>query len=430
MEENQDNQDVSQLTQEVQQYKTYPKKWYILTLFCLLASSQYLVWNVFGPIESSMKYAFEWNDTVLAEQPLWGTIILVLLVFQLGALQEKYGLYFSVSTASLLMALGASARFMFIENYPFTVTAHIGSFFNGITGIAVMSLPPALSAAWFPPEQRTLATCIAQVSTQVGTGLSFTLGPLIVPGKTQSDISAEAKNQTDVDEVKDQVHKYLVGQGAFAIVLFFLIILTFQDKPASPPSASASLPRTDFWTAFHALRKDRNAVLCTLAYGASGGTFLAWQSVMSVNFQNIGVSDATSGKIGLTICICCAVGSVIVAYATDHLKKHMKLTLITLLLIEAIFFTWMTLILAKAIPFYLWQLYVSSVVGSVCTFSLVPLFFEYTVELTYPTPEGLVGGFLACFYNFVGTIFLCMFFFHNIGYLWINVLLICGAVCK
>ena len=31
----------------------------------------------------------------------------------------------------------------------------------------------------------------------------------------------------------------------------------------------------------------------------------------------------------------------------------------------------------------------------------MPLFMEYTNEMTYPVPEGIVGGFLTFFYNLV-----------------------------
>merc|ERR1711976_857766 len=163
---------------------------------------------------------------------MWGTGVLVLLVFLLGWFQEKKGLKYSVCTASFLMALGAIMRAIPVGDYLFKVLWHFGSFLNGITGIAVMSLPPALSAAWFPPEQRTLATCIAQISTQVGTGLSFMLGPSIVSGKNQSDLEG-AKNQTDVDEVKHQVHLYLLIQAGVAFCLFLLTV-TFESKPPTP----------------------------------------------------------------------------------------------------------------------------------------------------------------------------------------------------
>ena len=61
-----------------------------------------------------------------------------------------------------------------------------------------------------------------------------------------------------------------------------------------------------------------------------------------------------------------------------------------------------------------WQLYTSATVGSAFAFCLAPLFFEYTAELAYPVPEGVVGGFLTCFNNLVGMVFLCLFFVPGI----------------
>ena len=42
------------------------------------------------------------------------------------------------------------------------------------------------------------------------------------------------------------------------------------------------------------------------------------------------------------------------------------------------------------------------------TYSAGPIFFEFTAELVYPVPEGIVGGFLTTFYNGVGMV--CAFF--------------------
>ena len=52
------------------------------------------------------------------------------------------------------------------------------------------------------------------------------------------------------------------------------------------------------------------------------------------------------------------------------------------------------------------------------------------MELAYPVPEGLVGGFLTCFNNFIGCIFLCLFFIPNIGTIWMNYIQVFGAVGK
>ena len=75
-------------------------------------------------------------------------------------------------------------------------------------------------------------------------------------------------------------------------------------------------------------------------------------------------------------------------------------------------------------------MYASVTGGIVFSFCLAPLFFEYTVELAYPVSEGLVGGFLCCFNNFIGTVFLALFFIPNLGTIWMNYVQVFGAISK
>ena len=60
------------------------------------------------------------------------------------------------------------------------------------------------------------------------------------------------------------------------------------------------------------------------------------------------------------------------------------------------------------------QLYASTILASSLTYSASPIFFEFCVEIAYPVPEGIVGGFLTCFYNICGMIFLFLFYIPNI----------------
>ena len=52
------------------------------------------------------------------------------------------------------------------------------------------------------------------------------------------------------------------------------------------------------------------------------------------------------------------------------------------------------------------QLFAATISSSCLTYSAGPIFFEFTAELVYPVPEGVVGGFLTTFYNSVGMVFL------------------------
>ena len=70
------------------------------------------------------------------------------------------------------------------------------------------------------------------------------------------------------------------------------------------------------------------------------------------------------------------------------------------------------------------QIYISVILSTSISYSCYPIFFEMTVEVTYPVHESIVGGFLTGFYNLVGICFLLIFLVPNIGYVWINYALV------
>ena len=55
-----------------------------------------------------------------------------------------------------------------------------GQLLNGLAGPVTQAAPPLLSAAWFPPEQRTTATAVAALCGSLGVALSFVIGPKFV----------------------------------------------------------------------------------------------------------------------------------------------------------------------------------------------------------------------------------------------------------
>ena len=96
-----------------------------------------------------------------------------------------------------------------------------------------------------------------------------------------------------------------------------------------------------------------------------------------------------------------SVASVVVANFTDRFRRHIKVTVICLAILSTACYVWLTLIVLQVLPTQLWQLYLSTTLGSTFLFATQPLFFEYTNELTFPVPEGTVGGFLTFGYNLV-----------------------------
>ena len=107
-----------------------------------------------------------------------------------------------------------------------------------------------------------------------------------------------------------------------------------------------------------------------------------------------------------------------------RLKQHIKLTLLILLILATACFVWLMMICLKILPHQVEYIYVAVILATSINFCCCPLFFEMAVEMAYPVNEGLVGGFLTGVYNFIGIMFLFIFFIPNIGFVWINYVLV------
>ena len=161
-------------------FQVYKRRWFILGVFSLIACWQDLIWNTFGPIDNSIKYAYQWTDSTIAMFANWGTITFVMIVFPFCYLMETKGLRLITIIMAVLVASGSVIRALSTDDTAFLVFCHLGSVLNGFAGAIVMSAPPAISAVWFPPEQRTTATAINQVFNSLGDAVTYTMGNSIL----------------------------------------------------------------------------------------------------------------------------------------------------------------------------------------------------------------------------------------------------------
>merc|ERR1711990_227396 len=77
------------------------------------------------------------------------------------------------------------------------------------------------------------------------------------------------------------------------------------------------------------------------------------------------------------------------------------------------------------------KLYLAIIIATSAAYSCCPLFFEMTVELAYPINEGTVAGFLTAMNNFVGMIFLFLFFVPSLiagNCMWVSYSLVASTL--
>ena len=97
----------------------------------------------------------------------------------------------------------------------------------------------------------------------------------MVPDKNLTISSWE--DVTEVKDVKKEIQWYMGLDAGVSVALLIAVLVYFPAKPPTPPSASASVPRTNFSEGLRNIISNPNVLLCTFGYAMSGGVVGAWQ---------------------------------------------------------------------------------------------------------------------------------------------------------
>ena len=75
----------------------------------------------------------------------------------------------------------------------------------------------------------------------MGIGVSYLLGPLIVPFDEDNEATDD-----DIEETRRDIQHYIIGLTSLSVFLFALVLAYYPAKPPKPPCVNSSVPRTDF----------------------------------------------------------------------------------------------------------------------------------------------------------------------------------------
>ncbi|GIX68950.1 feline leukemia virus subgroup C receptor-related protein 2 [Caerostris extrusa] len=135
---------------------------------------------------------------------------------------------------------------------------------------------PVLAAKWFPSQELSTACAFGVFGNQLGIALGFILPTQIVSNEcSQKDLISHGKGNLAI--ILSSVN----------IVVFILIVFTFQNAPKFPPSISeAHKKKEDDQSHFQvvlSMIKNRDFILVFIMYGMMVGCFFA----MSTNLNNL-----------------------------------------------------------------------------------------------------------------------------------------------
>ena len=280
-------------------YKVYRTRFYVLFLFSFLAFNQCLIWSTFSPIYTSTEKFYHIDESTIDLFLAWGPIcFLPCLPLTYLLLNKRNGLRYCVILLAFFELLAAIIRtipsiVMSPSNPRFSSVAlpflHIGQILNAACGPLAMAPVSQLSCLWFGTNERTRATTVAIMAYNLGSTLSFPLGPAVVSSPT------------------DIPHLLYVHIG-IAFVGCVLVLIYFPAQPPTPPSPAAELlikhpiseVGTKSWRSY--TQNLRNCfttpafVLLVTAAGLIGGTFGVWTSLFDIILTPDNYSEKQIGE--------------------------------------------------------------------------------------------------------------------------------------
>jgi len=429
-------------------------RFYVLILFSLFTMEQCANWNTFGPIALSAQIVFCWPEQTIFHLSSIGLYGFIVCIVPCTYLLNR-SLRWSVILGCFMLMLGTLLRCIPLV-YPsiplqhYTILVYLSACCISTAGPIAMSAPLQLTAHWFPPRERNLATSVGQLFNVLGIGVSGILGLAMVPSKP-SDIElgtgcgAKGHNIPFTElvpkETVDEIMNLNYFHAAVVTVLFVLLILYFPSKPAKPPSLSSAEVRLDFLGGFKILAKSRDAWFVLVTYAFPQCLIQLWQSSMVIIFTELElkfpdqdnsfvderISEYWVDILLVVMCLVSVFTSIIVASFLSVFKKKMKLTIIILLCMSAVIFIFCTLILEQIIKFNSLSdlklaLYLLLLPAMTLSLTSSPIAFELSVETSYPVSEGVIGGWLTGWFNVLGGVFFVISF-ANIGTRWLHYVL-------
>jgi len=239
-----------------------------------------------------------------------------------------------------------------------------------------MAAPPKLSAIWFSPHERTIATSISASANNLGVALGFIVATY------------------GVEWVGMQW--FLVMEGIHGVLVMLMVFAYFPERPPTPPSHTGSLDDDfslkEYWKDIKNLGTNWSFLILVAVGGLQTGMFGAWQGLFA--YLLIGYSDRQVGWIGTGNVFGGWIGSIVAGVVMDKwVGRYFKEAIIVSFVVGTALLVLFTLSFPSPIsatpivhsPEWL-NILVVIVIGFVFGLTL-PLFFEFGVELTYPTRE-------------------------------------------
>ncbi|KAM7344815.1 histamine transporter isoform 1-T6 [Cochliomyia hominivorax] len=394
--------DTTSIIKDNEEYKVYKRRWAVLILFAFYSASNSMQWIQYSIINNIVTRYYGVSDKWIDWTSMIYMILYIPLIFPGSWFLDKMGLRITALVGVIGTCIGAWIKVFSVGPDLFFV-GFAGQSIVALSQVCILSLPARLAAVWFGPDQVSSACSVGVFGNQLGVALGFVLPPMLVT------------NADDMELVGHDLQWMFNYVAGLTTVLVILMVLFFQDKPPTPPSAAqkVALPGTieaqnqiSFNQSLRNLMLNRNYILLLISYGMNVGVFYAISTLLNpVVLKYYPGHEVDTGRIGLAIVLSGMLGSVVSGIVLDKSHKFKETTL-------AVYAFSMVGMWVFAFTLDTGSIAVVYVTASLLGFFMtgyLPVGFEFGAELTYPEPEGTSSGLLNASSQVFGIIFTSLY---------------------
>ncbi|GLH04614.1 Putative MFS-type transporter C09D4.1 [Gryllus bimaculatus] len=351
----------------------------MLLLFTLTSASNAVQWIQFAIITEPVMRFYG----VSADDVNWTSMIYMVtyvpLVFPAAWLLDRMGLRVCVTLGAMGTCAGASLKAFAAEPWLWSL-AFAGQAITAMSQTCLLGVPARLAAVWFPSTELASATAVGVFGNQLGIAVGFLVPPFLV------------HNETNVDDMRPQLHLLFASTAAVTATLLLLVILLFRAAPdGSPPPPEEPVSLGEFASGVRRLMTHRNFLLLLVAYALNVGSFYAVSTLLGQAVAaRVNDSAEHAGVLGLVMVVAGMLGSVICGVILDRTRRYKEVTLAVYVMSLVGLILYAGALASRSLGY----LYFASISLGFFMTGYLPLGFELAAELTYPEPEGTSSGLL------------------------------------
>lgn len=376
----------SSLLEAKEEYTLYKYRFVILIVYVIAINQTIMMFSIPASLQSTLVKIYNEELTyVNFATILIGNVSFIPASFISNYIIDTFGLRKGFLIGSVLNFIGLWLRCLSKHGFGWIFA---GQCFAGLAQPYFSTVPQKISSTWFGASERALATTLMVCGNLIGTAVGLTVPQLFV------DLTAD--NET----IMDQLQKMFFYIAIFSSVCYVFVNTLMREKPPTPPSKAAAAIKFDYVSSLKNLLKDKNTMMMLIGTAIVNGTLTNYGSTVQQVVQPLGINGYQVADIFAIAVFIAPVGSILGAFFIAKYKKY------NLMIVGAstlsLGFLVLNLIAAENGNIYFYG--VTVIIYILAVSPIVPITYEYGIELAFPVAEATIGGVYSVINQFSATI--------------------------